>query len=66
MQPAAGLSETAPLWIGPPPAIVDQPRLPRFMVPLSAGDTVALQGYFGVADGYFAADHTSFWGCKVG
>ena len=23
-------------------------------------------GYFRVADGYFAADHTSFWGCKVG
>jgi Protein of unknown function (DUF2793) len=36
------------------------------MVPLSAGDTVELQGYFRVADGYFAADHTSFWGCKVG
>ena len=36
------------------------------MVPLSAGDTVELQGYFRVADGYFAADHTSFWGCKIG
>ena len=36
------------------------------MVPLTAGDTVELQGYFRVADGYFAADHTSFWGCKVG
>jgi hypothetical protein len=36
------------------------------MVPLSAGDTVELQGYFRVADGYFAAEHTSFWGCKVG
>jgi len=35
------------------------------MVPLTAGDTVELQGYFRVADGYFAADHTSFWGCKV-
>jgi hypothetical protein len=23
-------------------------------------------GYFRVADGYFAADHTSFWGCKFG
>jgi hypothetical protein len=33
---------------------------------LTAGDTVELQGYFRVADGYFAADHTSFWGCKVG
>jgi len=36
------------------------------MVPLTAGDTVELQGYFRVADGYFAADHTSLWGCKVG
>ncbi|MGP3698451.1 DUF2793 domain-containing protein [Rhodobacter sp. NSM] len=36
------------------------------MVPLIAGDTVELQGYFRVADGYFAADHTSFWGCKIG
>lgn len=36
------------------------------MVPLTAGDTVELQGYFQVADGYFAADHTSFWGAKVG
>ena len=36
------------------------------MVPLVAGDTVELQGYFRVADGCFAADHTSFWGCKVG
>ena len=35
------------------------------MVPLTAGDTVELQGYFRVADGYFAADHTSFWGCKI-
>jgi hypothetical protein len=36
------------------------------MVPLAAGDTVELQGYFRAADGYFAADHTSFWGAKVG
>ncbi len=36
------------------------------LVPLTAGDTVELQGYFRVADGYFAADHTSFWGCKIG
>ncbi len=36
------------------------------MVPLVVSDTVELQGYFRVADGYFAADHTSFWGCKVG
>lgn len=39
---------------------------PQTMVPLSAGDTVELQGYFRAADGYFAADQTSFWGCKVG
>ena len=36
------------------------------MVQLTAGDTVELHGYFPVADGYFAADHTSFWVCKVG
>jgi len=36
------------------------------MVPLTVGDTVELQGYFRAADGFFAADHTSFWGCKVG
>jgi hypothetical protein len=36
------------------------------LVPLAPGDTVELQGYFRVADGYFAADHTTFWGCKVG
>ena len=36
------------------------------MVMLSAGDTVEPQGYFRVADGYFAADHTSFWSAKVG
>lgn len=36
------------------------------MVPLNAGDTVELQGYFRAQDGYFAAGHTSFWGCKVG
>jgi hypothetical protein len=36
------------------------------MVPLTAGDTVELQGYFRSQDGYFAADHTSFWGCKIG
>ena len=29
------------------------------IVPLTAGDTVELQGYF-------AADYKSFWGCKVG
>jgi hypothetical protein len=36
------------------------------MVPLTAGDTVERQGYFRVADGYFAADQTSFWGAKIG
>jgi hypothetical protein len=36
------------------------------MVHLAQGDTVELQGTFRAADGYFAADHTSFWGCKVG
>jgi hypothetical protein len=36
------------------------------MVPLTAGDTVELRGYIRVADCYFAADHSSFWGCKVG
>ena len=49
----AHVSEATALWL-------------QTMVPLSAGDTVELQGYFRVADGYFAADHTSFWGCKVG
>lgn len=36
------------------------------MAPLTAGDTVELRGYFWIADGYFAADHTSFWGYKIG
>jgi len=36
------------------------------MVPLSAGDTVELQGFFRAQDGYFAAEHTSFWGAKIG
>ncbi|WP_255014013.1 hypothetical protein [Roseovarius sp. M141] len=36
------------------------------IVPLSAGDTVELQGYFRAQDGYFAAEHTSFWGAKIG
>ncbi len=31
------------------------------MVPLTAGDTVELQGNFRVAEGYFAADHTCCW-----
>ncbi len=49
----ANVSEATALWL-------------QTMVPLSAGDTVELQGYFRAADGYFAADHTSFWGAKVG
>jgi hypothetical protein len=36
------------------------------MVALAARGTLELQGYLRVADGYFAADHTSFWGCKIG
>jgi hypothetical protein len=36
------------------------------MVLLAPGDTVELQGTFRVADGYFAADHTSFWGANIG
>jgi hypothetical protein len=36
------------------------------MVPLAQGDTVELKGIFRAADGYFAADHTTFWGCKIG
>lgn len=47
------VSEATALWL-------------QTIVALSAGDTVELQGTFRVADGYFAADHTSFWGCKVG
>ena len=49
----AHVSEATALWL-------------QTMVPLTAGDTVELQGYFRAQDGYFAADHTSFWGCKVG
>ena len=49
----AHVTEATALWL-------------QTMVPLTAGDTVELQGYFRVADGYFAADQTSFWGCKVG
>ena len=33
---------------------------------LSAGDTVELQGHFRGNPAYFAADHTTFWGYKVG
>ena len=49
----AHASEATALWL-------------QTMVLLAPGDTVELQGAFRVADGYFAADHTSFWGCKVG
>jgi hypothetical protein len=35
------------------------------MVSLTAGDTVELQGNFRAADGYFAADQTSFWGADL-
>ena len=45
----AHVSEATALWL-------------QTLAPLSAGDTVELQGYFRAADGYFAADHTSFWG----
>jgi hypothetical protein len=36
------------------------------LAPLAAGDTVELQAYFRAADGYVAAQHTTFWGAKVG
>ncbi len=49
----AHVSEATALWL-------------QTLVALSADDTVELQGYFRTADGYFAADHTSFWGAKVG
>ena len=49
----AHASEATALWL-------------QTMAPLAQGDTVELQGTFRAADGYFAADHTSFWGCKVG
>ncbi|MBC7286018.1 DUF2793 domain-containing protein, partial [Hoeflea sp.] len=49
----AHVSEATALWL-------------QTMVSLTAGDTVELQGYFRAADGYFAADQTSFWGVKVG
>jgi hypothetical protein len=35
------------------------------LVTLSPGDTVELQASFRVADGYIAADHTSFWGARL-
>ena len=36
------------------------------LTPLSAGDTVELQGNFRAFDGYAAADETCFWGTKIG
>lgn len=36
------------------------------VAPLAKDDTVELQGSYRTADGYFAANHTSFWGYKVG
>ncbi|MCX8999128.1 DUF2793 domain-containing protein [Rhizobiaceae bacterium BDR2-2] len=45
----AHASEATALWL-------------QTMVSLATGDTVELQGTFRVADGYFAADRTSFWG----
>jgi hypothetical protein len=49
----AHVSEATALWL-------------QTMVPLSAGNTVELQGTFRAADGYFAANHTSFRGAKIG
>ncbi|KZE36564.1 DUF2793 domain-containing protein [Chelatococcus daeguensis] len=49
----AHTSEATALWL-------------QTMAALAQGDTVELQGTFRAADGYFAADHTSFWGVKVG
>jgi hypothetical protein len=49
----AHASESTALWL-------------QTMAPLAQGDTVELQGTFRTADGYFAADHTSFWGAKIG
>ncbi|SDG08093.1 hypothetical protein SAMN04489759_104334 [Sulfitobacter delicatus] len=49
----AHVSEATALWL-------------QTMVSLTADDTVELQGNFRAADGYFAADRTSFWGAKVG
>jgi hypothetical protein len=49
----AHVSEATALWL-------------QTMAVLAQGDTVELQGTFRSADGYFAADHTSSWGCKLG
>jgi hypothetical protein len=34
------------------------------LVPLAQEDTVELQGTFRAADGYFAADQTTFWAAR--
>ncbi len=49
----AHVSEATALWL-------------QTMAVLQEGDNVELQGYFRAQDGYFAADHTSFWGAKIG
>lgn len=49
----AHVSEATALWL-------------QIMAVLVQGDTVEMHGAFRAADGYFAADHTSFWGCQVG
>lgn len=50
---SAHVSEATALWL-------------QTMASLKAGDTVTLQGSFRAFDGYFAADHTTFWGAKIG
>ncbi|WP_411958707.1 DUF2793 domain-containing protein [Paracoccus homiensis] len=50
---SAHVSEATTFWL-------------QTMASLDAGDTVALQGSFRAFDGYFAADHTTFWGAKIG
>lgn len=47
------VSEMTALWL-------------QTLVDLDAGDTVELQGTFRAQDGYFAANHTTFWGAKIG
>ena len=49
----AHVSEATALWL-------------QSMAVLQQGDSVELQGYFRAQDGFFAADHTSFWGAKIG
>ena len=49
----AHVSEATALWL-------------QTMLSLTAGDTVELQGNFRAQDGYFAAESTSLWGCKIG